>query len=83
MGTKAQAAPVEKPIPCIARQPILTADESVVGYELFFREDRQQRCFTSDGDSATSAAIDTLSWLGSVFYATDAWHSSTARTRCC
>ncbi len=64
MGTKAQAAPVEKPIPCIARQPILTADESVVGYELFFREDRQQRCFTSDGDSATSAAIDTLSLVG-------------------
>ncbi len=64
MGTKAQAAPVEKPAPCIARQPILTADESVVGYELFFREDREQRRFTSDGDSATSAAIDTLNLVG-------------------
>ncbi len=64
MGTKAQAAPIEKPAPCIARQPILTADESVVGYELFFRENREQRCFTSDGDSATSAAIDTLSLVG-------------------
>lgn len=64
MGTKAQAAPVEKGAPCIARQPILTAEESVVGYELFFRENREQRYFSSDGDSATSAAIDTLSLVG-------------------
>jgi c-di-GMP-related signal transduction protein len=55
---------VEKAAPCIARQPILTADEMVVGYELFFRENRDQRSFTSDGDSATSAAIDTLSLVG-------------------
>jgi EAL and modified HD-GYP domain-containing signal transduction protein len=64
VGIKAQAAPVEKPAPCIARQPILTADENVVGYELFFREDREQRRFTSDADSATSAAIDTLNLVG-------------------
>ncbi len=64
MGIQAQAAPVEKPAPCIARQPILTADESVVGYELFFREDREQRRFSSDADSATSAAIDTLNLVG-------------------
>jgi c-di-GMP-related signal transduction protein len=64
VGTKAQAAPVDKAAPCIARQPILTADENVVGYELFFRENREQRSFTSDGDSATSAAIDTLSLVG-------------------
>jgi len=55
---------VEKPAPCIARQPILTADENVVGYELFFREDREQRRFNSDGDSATSATIDTLNLVG-------------------
>jgi c-di-GMP-related signal transduction protein len=64
VGTKAQAAPVEKPSPCIARQPILTADESVVGYELFFRESKEQNRFTSDGDSATSATIDTLNLVG-------------------
>ena len=64
MGTKAHAAPIEKPTPCIARQPILTADENVVGYELFFRENREQRSFSSDGDSATSATIDTLSLVG-------------------
>ena len=64
MGIKAQAASVEKPARCIARQPILTADESVVGYELFFREDREQRRFLSDADSATSTAIDTLNLVG-------------------
>jgi c-di-GMP-related signal transduction protein len=64
MGTKAQPASVEKPGPCIARQPILTADESVVGYELFFRESRDERRFNSDGESATSATIDTLNLVG-------------------
>ncbi len=64
MGTHAQAAPVEKPSPCIARQPILTADETVVGYELFFRESPEQRHFTSDGESATSATIDMLNFVG-------------------
>jgi c-di-GMP-related signal transduction protein len=64
VGTKPQAAPVEKPVPCIARQPILTADENVVGYELFFREDREERRFTADADRATSAAIETLDLVG-------------------
>jgi c-di-GMP-related signal transduction protein len=64
VGTKPQTAAVEKPAPCIARQPILTADENVVGYELFFREDREERRFTADADRATSAAIETLSLVG-------------------
>jgi len=64
VGTKPQPAPVEKPAPCIARQPILTADESVVGYELFFREDRQERRFTADADRGTSATIETLNLVG-------------------
>lgn len=65
VGIKAQAAPVHKSAaPCIARQPILTAEERVVGYELFFREDREQRRFNSDGDSATSATINTLNLVG-------------------
>ena len=50
MGTKAQTAPLEKPSPCIARQPILSANETVVGYELFFREGREDRRFSSDGE---------------------------------
>jgi len=56
--------PVEKPSPCIARQPILTADEKVLGYELLFREDPEQNRFVSDGESATSATIDTLDAIG-------------------
>jgi c-di-GMP-related signal transduction protein len=64
VGTQPQAAPVEKPSPCIARQPILTADENVIGYELFFREGPEARHFTSDGESATSATIDMLSFVG-------------------
>jgi c-di-GMP-related signal transduction protein len=64
MGTRPQAAPVEKPLPCIARQPILTADENVVGYELFFRGGREERRFNADGESATFATIDTLNLVG-------------------
>jgi c-di-GMP-related signal transduction protein len=66
MGTKPQAAPVAKPdpSPCIARQPILTVDETVVGYELFFREGREDRRFSSDGENATSSIIDTLNLIG-------------------
>lgn len=64
MGTHAQAAPDEKTNPCIARQPILAKDESVLGYELFFRQSPEEHSFTSDADSATWATIDTLSVIG-------------------
>ncbi len=64
MATPAKAASAEKPSPCIARQPILTGDETVIGYELFFREDPQQRRFSSDGEKATSATIDMLNFVG-------------------
>ncbi len=66
MSTQAQKAKVEKatPSPCIARQPILSGDESVVGYELFFREGREERRFSSDGESATFSIIDTLNLIG-------------------
>jgi c-di-GMP-related signal transduction protein len=64
MGTHAQPASIEKPVPCIARQPILTADERVVGYELFFRGGREEQHFASDAESATSATIDMLNLVG-------------------
>ena len=64
MSTPAHAVSVTKPSPCIARQPILTADEDVVGYELFFREGPEQNHFTSDVESATSATIDALNMVG-------------------
>lgn len=65
MGTQAHAAAAaEKPSPCIARQPILTGDENVIGYELFFRESVLQDRFHSDRESATSATIDMLNFVG-------------------
>ena len=64
MGTQAQAVSVEETSPCIARQPILTAEESVVGYELFFREGPQKQQFTSDNETATSATIQMLNFVG-------------------
>jgi c-di-GMP-related signal transduction protein len=64
MATPVQAGSSPKSSPCIARQPILNADESVVGYELFFRESQEQRSFSSDAEAATSAAIDMLNFVG-------------------
>jgi c-di-GMP-related signal transduction protein len=64
MANPAHAVAPEKPSACIARQPILTADEQVIGYELFFREDRGQRHFSADRENATSAAIDMLNFVG-------------------
>ncbi|MGO8983805.1 MAG: EAL and HDOD domain-containing protein [Terriglobales bacterium] len=64
MRSQAQTPSIEAPSPCIARQPILTADEKVVGYELFFRERPGQDRFTSDVENATSATIDALNMVG-------------------
>ena len=63
MGTAAQPAP-ERPTPCIARQPILSVDEDVTGYELLFRESSEKDHFTSDVENATGTAIDTLNVVG-------------------
>lgn len=62
--TETQKGSPEQPVPCIARQPILTADENVIGYELFFRENPDQRYFNSDADQGTSAIIDSLNLMG-------------------
>jgi len=64
MSTQAAALAAEKPSPCIARQPILTADEEVVGYELFFREAQEDHQFSSDRESATSVTIAALNMVG-------------------
>src|SRR5580704_826643 len=64
MATPVQAGPAPKSSPCIARQPILTTDESVIGYELFFRESAESRRFSSDTEAATSATIDMLNFVG-------------------
>jgi c-di-GMP-related signal transduction protein len=64
MATPVQAGPSAKSSPCIARQPILTADENVIGYELFFRENQEERHFSANMDSATSAIVDMLNFVG-------------------
>src|ERR1035438_3676135 len=64
MGTPAPAFIAPKTTPCIARQPILTAEENVVGYELCFRENHGEDHFRSDVESATSATIDALNMVG-------------------
>jgi len=64
MTTSAQLSPAMETIACLARQPILTEDEKVVGYELLFRETADDNRFASDGETATGKAIDTLNVLG-------------------
>ena len=63
MNTAGQA-PAEKPTPCLARQPILTKDEKVLGYELLFREAPDERHFHSNVETATTSIIDTLNVVG-------------------
>jgi EAL and modified HD-GYP domain-containing signal transduction protein len=57
-------APAKTPSPCLARQPILTKDEKVVGYELLFRESAEDNHFDADGETATTSTIDTLNVIG-------------------
>ena len=63
MNTLGQA-PASAPSPCLARQPILTKDERVEGYELLFRENAEDNRFEADFETATSSIIDTLNVMG-------------------
>src|SRR5260370_21222142 len=63
MNTSGQA-PAKPPSPCLARQPILTKDERVEGYELLFRENQEDNRFDADFENATSSVIDTLNVMG-------------------
>lgn len=62
MSTPAQA-PTAKPDPWLARQPILTRDEKVVGYELLFRETEGEKRLNSTGETAPGM-IDSLNVMG-------------------
>ena len=55
MATPVQAAPSQKSSSCNARRPILTAEESVIGYELFFRESPEQRNFSPANENVLPA----------------------------
>jgi c-di-GMP-related signal transduction protein len=60
MNTAVKTAPSEKPSSCLARQPILSKDEKVLGYELLFRESPQEDRFNADFEGGTPAASSTL-----------------------
>lgn len=48
----------------VARQPILTADEKVFGYELLFRDGVENHFRETDADSASRRTLDTSIQLG-------------------
>jgi c-di-GMP-related signal transduction protein len=62
MGTHPQTAPAEASVSCVARQPILRADEEVIGYELSFQHSPlgQHR----DVESEAGVIIETLNVIG-------------------
>jgi EAL and modified HD-GYP domain-containing signal transduction protein len=64
MNTAVKTAPSEKPSSCLARQPILSKDEKVLGYELLFRESFQEDRFNADLEGGTRSIIDTLNVMG-------------------
>ncbi|HEY1678928.1 MAG TPA: HDOD domain-containing protein [Candidatus Sulfotelmatobacter sp.] len=65
MKPAAQAqAPAKTHDHCLARQPILSKEEKVIGYELLFRENPNDNRFTADGEQATGNTIDTLNIVG-------------------
>src|SRR5579863_331893 len=64
MSISAKTCPALQSSPCLARQPILSKDEKVFGYELLFRENPEDRYFNSDVESATCNTIDTLNVMG-------------------
>ena len=60
LGGKSKPAP--KPgTRFVARQPILTADEKVFGYELLFRDGIENFFSSTDADDASRSALNTSS----------------------
>ncbi len=64
MTAQARFGVTEKSIPCISRQPILTPEENVIGYELFFRESQFQNRNTTDAEQEAASTIDMLNLVG-------------------
>ncbi len=64
MSVPSQLTASDRSIPCIARQPILTAEENVIGYELFLRENPTQIRSSSDAEKEAAATIDMLNLVG-------------------
>jgi c-di-GMP-related signal transduction protein len=64
MGTQASAAPSEESVPCVARKPILSADEEVFGYELSFQQNSEGQTVSENAQRETCAIVDTLNVIG-------------------
>jgi c-di-GMP-related signal transduction protein len=64
MNTAVKTTPSEKPSSCLARQPMLSKDEKVLGYELLFRESPQEDRFNADLEGGSRSIIDTLNVMG-------------------
>jgi c-di-GMP-related signal transduction protein len=62
MGTQPQTAPAEVSVPCVARQPILNANQEVLGYELSFQQSALDRQL--DAESEAGVIIETLNVIG-------------------
>ena len=58
------ASPVMARLSYVARQPILTADEKVFGYELLFRDGIENHFRETDADSASRRTLDTSFQMG-------------------
>ena len=63
MNTQSQAVSAAKSVPCISRLPILTKEETVLGYELFFGMSTDAPRVSADGDD-TAAMVDALTVMG-------------------
>jgi c-di-GMP-related signal transduction protein len=64
MSTPGRPIPNKKPSSSLARQPILTKEERVIGYELLFCETSEEHRVASSAADATSHVIETLNIMG-------------------
>lgn len=64
MGPLSDTKPQGLPTKFVARQPILTRDEQVFGYELLFRDGVQNYFYSSDPEAASRSTLDTSMLMG-------------------
>jgi c-di-GMP phosphodiesterase len=64
MTPAAQAVSAERSGPGLARRPILTKDETVMGYEVLFRETSDSSQSTSNPDQAPDSIVNAVKNVG-------------------
>jgi EAL and modified HD-GYP domain-containing signal transduction protein len=64
LETVASPAPTQSGLRFVARQPILTADEQVFGYELLFRDSLENYFSAPDADGAACSTLDSSLLMG-------------------